>query len=1301
MKKLISLLLVLVTLVSMVAPVAADDGVTTIHISESMTEQQFRTYAQENDMMLFSDFQSFNGTELDEKGYYHTFIPDYPDNTIQLGYSITDSGFSWKTSSSLKREAWVSNDYINMNSLVGLVYDSEAYKQAWDYYKQRIFAGMWACRYDNPATFDRCTSSVTMDITIHVKAGDEITGFEVRAVVEDHPYYRDSLVEARDSEVAQVVAEANKKSSQFEAVLYIHDYLINTAEYDFSEYALNGAYSAREEFFYAHSSFGVLNQNLGVCESYAKAFKIICDRLNNAPECALIISNTHMWNVVLLDGKWYCLDATWDDQGNGAISDTYFLCGDPDVVDGASTDHVPVTKFDFTPQYASSRYHNHTVRYVEQVNATNTTAGVSAHYRCNGCGMYFTDAAAKYRTTLERLTIAKLVHSLKYVPQVNATEAAAGTKEHYKCTDCGKLFTDATGKVETTLQALTVPKLQHTHSLKYVPQVNATETAAGVKEHYKCNSCGKLFTDANGKNETTLKSLTIAALGIKVSKPTITAENTSGGVKISWEAVDKAEKYYVYRWASSKNAWKKVKTTTSTEYVDTAATSGSQYQYAVRAVRESVTSGYSNTAAIKFLAATKAKAKNATTGVMVSWSKVTGASGYTVYRRQKNTSGWSSWKNLGNQKSLTYTDKTAVVGKDYQYAAVPYSGSYKAYRAAGSSVRRLKVTSVKTAADGNYLKTTWSKVAGASDYVVYRSQLSGKKWSSWKKFTTTKSVSYTDKSTKSGVTYRYRVCARYDGDTSAYKEGSSIMKLTMPAVTATVSGKNIVAKWSKITGASGYTVYRRQMTSSGWSSWKNLGNQKSLAYTDKKVTAGVKYQYAVKAYSGSMKSDMKASATACILSTPKVTIANKAGGIQVNWKKITGAESYVVYRSYLKSGKWTSWKKVATATGTSALDKTASSGTTYRYYVRAIFDSNKSGYKASASLKYLAAPTVSAVAGDMQVKVTWKKITGASGYTVYRRQTTASGWSAWKNLGNQKSLTYTDKKVSAGVEYQYTVKAYSGSVKSATKSSAKVSTLAVPEVTVANTPEAIVAQWSEVSGATGYRVYRRELSGSKWGAWKQVAATTELSYTDTAFENGKTYQYAASAVKGSLVSGYKASASIMFVETPGDVLPPLGTSVYWEKVEGATAYYIYRRTWVDGKPSTQWKKIGEAEAEDTDYDDTTAQSGNVYQYGVCAVKGTSTSALREGGAYYYLAKPEFRLFSVDGAVNIHITPVNGVTTYVVYKNDGSGWKKIVIGNRTNYADTDVVVGKTYQYYVQGQRSNMNTEPSVIRSVKVQ
>jgi len=51
------------------------------------------------------------------------------------------------------------------------------------------------------------------------------------------------------------------------------------------------------------------------------------------------------------------------------------------------------------------------------------------------------------------------------------------------------------------------------HTLTAVAEVPATCEETGVKAHWVCSVCGKLFSDAEGKNETTLEALTIGALG--------------------------------------------------------------------------------------------------------------------------------------------------------------------------------------------------------------------------------------------------------------------------------------------------------------------------------------------------------------------------------------------------------------------------------------------------------------------------------------------------------------------------------------------------------------------------------------------------------------------------------------------------------------------------------------------------------------------------------------------------------------------------------------------------------------------
>ena len=94
-----------------------------------------------------------------------------------------------------------------------------------------------------------------------------------------------------------------------------------------------------------------------VCEGYAKAFKILCDRFGIG--CALVSGNgmtsassggPHMWNYVRMpDGKWYGVDATWDDgyflqDGTPFPYYTYFLIGSSTEVRNNRTfaqDHIP------------------------------------------------------------------------------------------------------------------------------------------------------------------------------------------------------------------------------------------------------------------------------------------------------------------------------------------------------------------------------------------------------------------------------------------------------------------------------------------------------------------------------------------------------------------------------------------------------------------------------------------------------------------------------------------------------------------------------------------------------------------------------------------------------------------------------------------------------------------------------------------------------------------------------------------------------------------------------------------------
>ena len=134
--------------------------------------------------------------------------------------------------------------------------------------------------------------------------------------------------------------------------------------------------------------------------------------------------------------------------------------------------------------------------------ATCTSEGISQqHWECPNCGALFTDAEGLYDTTLSAVTIPALGHDLTPVPAKEPTCEQDGNIEHWVCSRCGELFTDADGKNETTLNDVTLLALGH--DLTLVPAKEPTYAQNGNIEHWVCSRCGELFADANGTQELT------------------------------------------------------------------------------------------------------------------------------------------------------------------------------------------------------------------------------------------------------------------------------------------------------------------------------------------------------------------------------------------------------------------------------------------------------------------------------------------------------------------------------------------------------------------------------------------------------------------------------------------------------------------------------------------------------------------------------------------------------------------------------------------------------------------------------
>ena len=141
--------------------------------------------------------------------------------------------------------------------------------------------------------------------------------------------------------------------------------------------------------------------------------------------------------------------------------------------------------------------HVHSMESVAAVEATCTEDGNIAYYKCSVCGKYFSDADGKEEITADSVVIPAKGHEIVSVPAVDTTCEAAGNIAYYKCSVCGKYFSDEAGKNEIT----------------GVAAVDATCEEAGNIAYYKCSVCGKYFSDADGKSEISADSVVVAAKG--------------------------------------------------------------------------------------------------------------------------------------------------------------------------------------------------------------------------------------------------------------------------------------------------------------------------------------------------------------------------------------------------------------------------------------------------------------------------------------------------------------------------------------------------------------------------------------------------------------------------------------------------------------------------------------------------------------------------------------------------------------------------------------------------------------------
>ncbi len=317
------------------------------------------------------------------------------------------------------------------------------------------------------------------------------------------------------------------------------------------------------------------------------------------------------------------------------------------------------------------------------------------------------------------------------------------------------------------------------------------------------------------------------------------------------------------------------------------------------------------------------------------------------------------------------------------------------------------------------------------------------------------------------------------------------------------------------------------------------------------------------------------------LSTTKATLTQNGSGYKI-CTRCSGLAKDIIYSpktftlsatNYVYDGK----VKAPTVTVKDSSGKILKKDTDYtvsyssgrkamgKYTVTVTFKGNYSGSKQLSFTIGTKAPSkVTATQSTTAIKLSWPKVSGATGYRVFCK----SG-NSWKVLVKSTAATsYTVSKLTAGTKYTFAVRPYvkvGGNVIWSPYTECATATKAakIAKITAKSTTGSITLSWPKAAGATAYRVYYK--SGNSWKIL--INSTTATSCGLTISKAGVKYTF---AVRPYIKSGsnyiWSDYTTCIAATNPATVTAKVSSpskgkiSLSWNLVTGADGYRVYYKT---------------------------------------------------------------------------------------------------------------------------------------------
>ena len=311
----------------------------------------------------------------------------------------------------------------------------------------------------------------------------------------------------------------------------------------------------------------------------------------------------------------------------------------------------------------------------------------------------------------------------------------------------------------------------------------------------------------------------------------LTLTSSDGQVTLSWNAVDGATSYRIYRQVDSGSINQLTPTNPptiiTTRYTDTSTTSGRTYGYVITAVNAGGAGNIGGTTRSITLSPGQVTGLTLTGGdgqVTLSWSAVNGADSYRIYRALGPAGdGASAPTRLTptNPATITttgYIDRDPSNNQTYRYQVTAFNDGGEGDHSAVRSITLPpdQVTGLTLTRGDGQVTLSWSAVDGADSYRIYRALgPAGDSAPAPTRLTSTNpatitTTGYIDRDPSSGKTYRYQVVAVNDGGEGDHSAVRSVTLRPGQVTGLTLTGGNgqVTLSWSAVDGADSYRIYR-------------------------------------------------------------------------------------------------------------------------------------------------------------------------------------------------------------------------------------------------------------------------------------------------------------------------------------------------------------------------------------------------------------------------------------------------------------------------------------------------------------